>query len=110
MKHKQNTLSVCLLALLVTLPSLIVISIVWQKHLDFVETQYLLSSHQSNQNEVNYIINLFLSLIVLTPLILGLGIYLYERYVMYRAAVLQRKIEMLERLWQQKAYSEEIIL
>ncbi|MDV2995440.1 MAG: hypothetical protein N4J56_005094 [Chroococcidiopsis sp. SAG 2025] len=43
-----------------------------------------------------------------TPIILGLGIAVYDRYAIYRAAVLNRQIEILERLWQQNAHSEEL--
>lgn len=39
--------------------------------------------------------------ILLTPIFIGLGIIVYDRYLVYRAAVLQQQIEMLERLWQQ---------
>ncbi|MBH8573408.1 hypothetical protein I8752_10350 [Nostocaceae cyanobacterium CENA369] len=39
--------------------------------------------------------------ILLTPIFVGLGIIVYDRYLVYRAAVLQEQIEMLERLWQQ---------
>ncbi|MBD0261662.1 MAG: hypothetical protein ICV78_02760 [Tolypothrix sp. Co-bin9] len=35
------------------------------------------------------------------PICVGLGILFYDRYLVYRAAVLQEQIEMLERLWQQ---------
>lgn len=39
--------------------------------------------------------------ILLTPIFIGLGIIVYDRYLVYRAAVLKEQIEMLERLWQQ---------
>lgn len=39
--------------------------------------------------------------ILLTPIFVGLGIIVYDRYLVYRAAVLKEQIEMLERLWQQ---------
>ncbi|QSJ19310.1 hypothetical protein JYQ62_11660 [Nostoc sp. UHCC 0702] len=39
--------------------------------------------------------------ILLTPICVGLGIIVYDRYLVYRAAVLKEQIEMLERLWQQ---------
>jgi len=39
--------------------------------------------------------------ILLTPVCIGLGILVYDRYLAHRAAVLQEQIEMLERLWQQ---------
>ncbi len=35
------------------------------------------------------------------PICVGFGILFYDRYLVYRAAVLQEQIEMLERLWQQ---------
>lgn len=38
---------------------------------------------------------------ILTPIFLGLGIIIYDRYLVYRAAVLREQIETLERLWQQ---------
>ncbi|AFZ27505.1 hypothetical protein Cylst_5494 [Cylindrospermum stagnale PCC 7417] len=39
-------------------------------------------------------------LCLFTPICIGLGIIGYDRYLVYRAAVLQEQIEMLERLWQ----------
>jgi hypothetical protein len=39
--------------------------------------------------------------IILIPVFIGLGIIIYDRYLMYRAGILQEQIEMLERLWQQ---------
>ncbi|MEH2424320.1 MAG: hypothetical protein V7K48_26445 [Nostoc sp.] len=38
---------------------------------------------------------------LLTPIFVGLGILFYDRYLVYRAAVLKEQVEMLERLWQQ---------
>lgn len=35
------------------------------------------------------------------PLCVGFGILFYDRYLVYRAAILQEQIEMLERMWQQ---------
>lgn len=35
------------------------------------------------------------------PICIGLGIIGYDRYLVYRSAVLQEQVEMLERLWQQ---------
>ncbi|MBK1986796.1 hypothetical protein A0J48_004430 [Sphaerospermopsis aphanizomenoides BCCUSP55] len=40
-------------------------------------------------------------LVLGTPICIGFGILGYDRYVVYRAAVLKAQIEMLERLWQQ---------
>ncbi|MDZ7959880.1 MAG: hypothetical protein RMY34_18690 [Aulosira sp. DedQUE10] len=38
---------------------------------------------------------------LLTPICVGLGIIVYDRYLVYRNAVFQEQVEMLERLWQQ---------
>ncbi|BAY90090.1 MULTISPECIES: hypothetical protein [unclassified Tolypothrix] len=38
---------------------------------------------------------------LLTPICVGLGIIAYDRYLVYRNAVFQEQVEMLERLWQQ---------
>jgi len=38
---------------------------------------------------------------LLTPICVGVGIIFYDRYLVYRAAVLKEQVEMLERLWQQ---------
>ena len=39
--------------------------------------------------------------LLLFPIIFGLLVFLYDRYLIYRAAVFQQQVEMLERLWQQ---------
>lgn len=39
--------------------------------------------------------------ILLTPIFIGLGIIVYDRYLVYRSAVLKEQIEMLEKLWRQ---------
>lgn len=40
-------------------------------------------------------------LFLVTPICIGLGIIAYDRYLVYRAAVLKEHIAMLERMWQQ---------
>ncbi|MEA5621013.1 hypothetical protein VB711_24720 [Cronbergia sp. UHCC 0137] len=40
-------------------------------------------------------------LVLGTPIVVGLGIIAYDRYLVYRSAVLREQMEMLERLWQQ---------
>ena len=34
------------------------------------------------------------------PILLGILIIVYDRYLMYRAAIFQQQVEMLERLWE----------
>ncbi|MFH7029128.1 MAG: hypothetical protein ACHBN1_27980 [Heteroscytonema crispum UTEX LB 1556] len=38
---------------------------------------------------------------LLVPICIGLGIILYDRYLVYRSAIFQQQVEMLERLWRQ---------
>lgn len=108
--QSSNFLTVCLLTLLVLSPALAVISVVWQQHLDFMATQHILyavnHSQQLTANEENTTVRVLLQLMFFTPISLYLGIYLYGRYIVYRAAVWKRQVEMLERLWQQNTALE----
>ncbi|MBO3461038.1 hypothetical protein G7B40_018330 [Aetokthonos hydrillicola Thurmond2011] len=60
---------------------------------DFFE-QILTIAEQYN---IDNILQRFLLLI---PILLGLLAFLYDRYLTYRAAIFQKRVEMLERLWQ----------
>ncbi|MBC1238029.1 hypothetical protein [Nostoc sp. 2RC] len=107
-----NFLTVLLLTLIVLSPALVVANVVWQQHLDFMATQHLLYTVQQRQHlttngEIVYVL---LWLMFFAPVGFCLGIALYDRYLIYRAAVLQKQVEMLERLWQRSTYSKEIIL
>ncbi|MBD2502357.1 hypothetical protein [Anabaena azotica] len=129
-----NVLTVSLLTLAVLSPGLLVFSVAWVRHIEFVKTQKLsfevnkinpanttlstttqnldqtlVSNQISDQNIVNQVLSaeqykiavILQWFILLTPVFIGLGIIVYDRYLIYRAAVLQAQIEMLERLWQQ---------
>jgi hypothetical protein len=131
-----NVLTVCLVTLAVLSPGLVVFSLVWIRHTEFVKTQKLefaankinptnttlfttttnqnleaphVSTQVSDQNIVNQLLTaeqyqlavLLQWFILLTPVFIGLGIIVYDRYLIYRAAVLKEQIEMLEKLWQQ---------
>lgn len=129
-----NVLAVCLVTLAVCSPGLVVLSVVWVRHIEFVKTQKLvfagnninpanitpsttnenlsqsqLSSPFAEQNAVNQLLtaenyrlaSILQWLILITPVLIGLGILVYDRYLIYRAAVLKQQIEMLEKLWQQ---------
>jgi len=73
-------------------------------------TQYSYSSapqtlqpvQQNAASQVNFVGNTFMGLVVIVvPSCLFLGALLYKKYYpAYRAAVLRRQIETLERLWQ----------
>lgn len=50
--------------------------------------------------EQSTISDVLLCVTYLLPLGLGLGIFLYDRYANYRAALLRQQINVLERIWQ----------
>ncbi|GAX37619.1 hypothetical protein [Nodularia sp. NIES-3585] len=138
MKFKLlNVLTVCLVTLVVLSPGLVVFSIVWGRHIEFVKMQNLaceinnyppdnsalfspeagksLSQNQtkneiSDRNLVNRLLiaaeqyrlaSILQWFVIITPIFVGLGIIVYDRYLVYRAAILKEQVEMLERLWQQ---------
>ncbi len=49
--------------------------------------------------EQDELVHMMQWLFLLTPICVGLGIICYDRYLVYRATVLQEQIAMLERLW-----------
>ncbi|MBD2438427.1 hypothetical protein [Nostoc sp. FACHB-110] len=109
-----NFLKVCLLTLVVLSPALGVISVVWQQHLDFMSAKHLLLAVKDNQqlitNANNQTIDIVLWLMFFSPVSFCLAMAVYDRYMTYRAAALQRQVEMLERIWQRHIYLEGIIL
>ncbi|MBD2440205.1 hypothetical protein [Nostoc sp. FACHB-110] len=124
-----NVLTVCIVTLIVISPAMVVLRVVWEKHGELVKAQNL-TCEVNKINKVNqalyppvtaginncdrYIVNQPLTtdsiykfaiilqwFILLTPICIGLGILVYDRYLAHRAAVFQEQVEMLERLWQQ---------
>lgn len=132
-----NVLTVCLITLVVFYPGLVVFSIVWGRHVEFVKMQNLACElHKKNTGNpvlnspdigkdishcrtsitisdrkvVNQIltaaeqyklVTILQWFVIITPIFVGLGIIVYDRYLVYRAAILKQQVEMLERLWQQ---------
>ncbi|MBH8555613.1 hypothetical protein I8751_25365 [Nostocaceae cyanobacterium CENA357] len=132
-----NVLTVCLVTLAVLSPGLVVLSVVWGRHIELVKTQNLACEFKKNsaddttfspqiastnssqsqssiqlfeRNTVNQVLTaveqyklaaILQWFVLLTPIFVGLGIIVYDRYLVYRAALLQEQIEMLERVWQQ---------
>ncbi|ARV60666.1 hypothetical protein BZZ01_20445 [Nostocales cyanobacterium HT-58-2] len=131
MKFKVvQLLTVSLVTVLVFSPELVVFSIVWEQHLELKQTKTLAcqtpqnvtspvkSESKQESSEVNFSTTHFLkeSLAItkkhkivqilhwsflLFPIFLGILIFFYDRYLIYRATVFQKQVEMLERLWQQ---------
>jgi hypothetical protein len=129
-----NVFAVCLITLIVIFPSLTVFNLVWEKHLEFVQTQQNISHYNqtinnecsapllqtnslinndyskqyinSNQTKLNssdkyQIRKLWRWIFLVVPFCIGTAIYLYDRYLVYRASLHQQQVEMLEKLWQQ---------
>jgi hypothetical protein len=132
-----NVLTVCLVSLVVISPGIVVFSIVWGRHIEFVKMQNSscelhqipafnsvsitpeagrsLSRHQKNEEnfdrnlvnrlliaaEEHKLVSILQWFVLITPIFVGLGIIIYDRYLVYRAAILKEQVEMLEKLWQQ---------
>ena len=130
-------LTVSLVTLALISPGIIVFTIVWGQHREFVKTQNLscelskINIASSQLVPQTKIINTQLSLVkvklsdnsflhqlkvtakkyklatilqwifLVTPICIGIGIIAYDRYLVYRAAVLKEHIAMLERMWEQ---------
>ncbi|NMG22328.1 hypothetical protein [Brasilonema bromeliae] len=68
-------------------------------HVEFSVTNFVKQSlNHKTQDKIVKILQWFL---LLFPIILGLLVFFYDRYLVYRAGVFQQQVEMLERLWQQ---------
>jgi hypothetical protein len=68
---------------------------------DIIDYDYTLDNQKLTvikQYQLAIILQWFFLLI---PIFFGVGIIVYDRYLVYRAAVFQEQVEMLERLWQQ---------
>ncbi len=126
-------LTVCLVTVLVLSPELVVFSMVWERHMELVQTKSLACQlNQSHTSEIGLtgtqdkseqdrsnvhfatnfvkqslanteqykIVDILRWFFLLFPIFLGTLVFLYDRYLIYRAAVFQQQVEMLERLWQ----------
>ena len=132
-----NMLTVSLVTLALISPGIIVFTIVWGQHREFVKTQnlscelpkiniaspqlvpqtkiintqpFLVKVKSSDNNFLHqlkiaakkYKLVIILQwLFLVTPICVGVGIIAYDRYLVYRAAVLKEHIAMLEKMWQQ---------
>ncbi|MEC4887412.1 MAG: hypothetical protein SAL70_39800 [Scytonema sp. PMC 1070.18] len=128
--------TVGLITLLVLSPELVILSIIWEQHIEWVQTQGLscdvnqsseeqvglaslqdgYNSYENNSNSQfadtkfnqrsltntqNYkIVKILQLFFLLFPIFVGVFVILYDRYLIYRASVLQQQVEMLERVWQ----------
>lgn len=129
MKYKLiKLLTVCLVTGAVLSPELLVFGLVWKQHQKLVQTQNACSLSsteivQGKQEDTSYlnkasirefdihvdrllpqqyqVFNILRWVLLLFPIFVGISIFLYDRYLVYRAAVFQQHVEMLEKLWQQ---------
>ena len=123
---------VCLVTLAVLSPVLAVLSVVWERHMDLLETQDLawgfnnLSAAHPKHEVANFsqvtveklpdaslikqllvksekytIAHLAQWFFLFVPIGIAVIILMYDRYLIYRAAVFRQQVEMLERLWHQ---------
>lgn len=78
-----------------------------------VENDYLISDRDfsnlelvSNETSLDWSDNyqhhhLWRWVFLFVPLCIGIAVYFYDRYLVYRAHIFQQQVEMLEKLWQQ---------
>ncbi|MDJ0619474.1 MAG: hypothetical protein QNJ63_22475 [Calothrix sp. MO_192.B10] len=84
-----NLLSVSLVTVVILYPALLVLSVVWQEHLQMV---------LDKQNNMFKMIHWLLFLI---PICLELVILGYDRYRNHHTITVQQQVKMLEKLWHQ---------
>ncbi|AFZ02841.1 hypothetical protein [Calothrix sp. PCC 6303] len=114
----QKIFIVCLVVIAVFSPGLMVFNIIWQRHLELIQSQ-ITTQHLNLSSYQNYhapddsstsIIDLFQQphlaifiqwLFVGVPVSIGVILFLYDRYLIHRATTHQQNVDMLERLYQQ---------
>jgi hypothetical protein len=133
MKFKLiKLITVCLVTLVVLSPVLAVFSVVWERHMDLLETQDLtwglsnLNAAHPKHGVTNFsqdpvekwpdasfikqllafsekyaIAHLVQWFFLFVPIGIAVIILVYDRYLIYRAAIFRQQVEMLERLWHQ---------
>ncbi|NJM73305.1 MAG: hypothetical protein HC862_26035 [Scytonema sp. RU_4_4] len=128
-------LTVCTVTLVVLSPEIVVFSMVWERHMEQVQTKGLACEAKNHINQVglalqeetksyqgkshvessatnfvnqslnnpkqDHFVKILQWFFLLFPIILGILILLYDRYLIYRTTVFQQQVEMLERLWQE---------
>jgi hypothetical protein len=98
-----NVLVVSLATLAMLSPFLAVCSLLWHQHLIYVAKSARLPTAARSDTAIE----LLLWAIFFAPLGFCLGISLYDRYRLHRAVERKKRVETLEKMWQQNIYSEE---
>ncbi|GAB1539162.1 hypothetical protein NUACC21_18270 [Scytonema sp. NUACC21] len=129
--------TVFLVTLIVLSPEIVVFGMIWEEHIDLVQTRALgceaeqnyeskakLVPMQKSRNsysdksqfqlfdtkftksslnpiEKYRIVRIIQFFFLFFPILVGVFVILYDRYLIYRTAIFQQQVEMLERVWQQ---------
>jgi hypothetical protein len=123
-----NVITVCLVVTAILSPEIAVFGIVWQQHLhldqhnlyvnsanfqikDFHDTAEQKSFIQPRQqNNFLLVINKYKIIFILEflliciPASIGVSVFAYEKYLIYRAEVYRKQVEILEKMWQKSNY------
>ncbi|RUT07162.1 hypothetical protein DSM106972_024230 [Dulcicalothrix desertica PCC 7102] len=122
-----NAFTVCLVTLAILSPEIAVLGIVWHQHLHLEKTNLFVNNTNfhikdvqileknsflkpKQQNEFLFIFNkykiIFIleSLLICIPVSIGVSIFAYEKYLIYRAEVYRKQVEILEKMWQKSNY------
>lgn len=121
-----NAFTVCLVTLAILSPEIAVFGIVWHQHLHLEKTNLFVNNTNfhvedvhilekdsflpKQQNELLFVINkykiIFIleSLLICIPVSIGVSMFAYEKYLIYRAEVYRKQVEILEKMWQKSNY------
>lgn len=87
---------------LVLSPVLIIFSIIWQQHIEFIAIPDSQSSNTSLvKNITKYQFEITHTLLLSTPIYINLIAFICHRYNQNKMNEYQKNIEMLERIWKQ---------
>ncbi len=109
--------TVCLVTLAILSPEIAVFGIVWQQHLHLDKTNLFINDSnfkftdtQTEENNFLFVVNKFKTIFILEflliciPASIGIGFLAYDKYLIYRAEVYRKQVEILEKMWQKSNY------
>jgi ABC-type phosphate transport system permease subunit len=118
--------TVCLVTFVILSPEIAVFGLVWQQHLyleknnlivhkNYLQNQQDILVHKSflqddSDRSFLFIVNkyktIFIleSLLICIPVGIGISVFAYEKYLIYRAEVYRKQVAILEKIWQRSNY------
>ncbi|MBF2065941.1 MAG: hypothetical protein IGS39_16200 [Calothrix sp. C42_A2020_038] len=118
-----NICTVCLVTLAILSPEIVVFGIIWQQRLQlnqnyssihqvsplqhhiYPHDTFISNPYNGFNHDFWFIINKFRIIFLLEfllisiPVGIGISVYVYEKYLIYRAEFYRKKVEKLEEMW-----------